>query len=184
MRSWKEEVQGIIEEIRENIFWDHEHYKAAMYRWEPCMSFSDGLHSWNVPLAVWIRALKDERIYRRLLGKRVSQAAVPADRPNMKSRSKAPFEVLDAVDPVALETMSIEEKRQKVFSYCDQVFKHELLEHIKGHFAPIVAGWDEDSLNNWLRRGIDEHIGDRIWDEIRRTFPPIKAAAPADRLKS
>jgi hypothetical protein len=47
---------------------------------------------------------------------------------------------------------SLEEKRKKVVNFCKCAFKPKYVEDMKRKFAPVVAEWDEETLDEWIRR--------------------------------
>jgi hypothetical protein len=61
---------------------------------------------------------------------------------------------------------SLEEKRKKVVDFCESAFRPKYVEEMKRKFAPLVAEWDEETLGEWIRRGIDESVAERIFMEI------------------
>jgi hypothetical protein len=61
---------------------------------------------------------------------------------------------------------SLEEKRKKVVNFCKSAFKPKYVEDMKKKFAPVVAEWDEETLDEWIRRGTDENVAERIFLEI------------------
>ena len=70
------------------------------------------------------------------------------------------------VDREKQEIESLEEKRRKIVDFCEFAFRPRYVEEIKKKFAPIVAEWDEETLDEWIRRGIDGSVAERIFMEI------------------
>jgi hypothetical protein len=70
------------------------------------------------------------------------------------------------VDTEEQEMESLEEKRKKVVNFCKSAFKPKYVEDMKKKFAPVVAEWDEETLDEWIRRGIDGNVAERIFLEI------------------
>jgi hypothetical protein len=58
--------------------------------------------------------------------------------------------------------MMLEEKRHRIVRYCCSVFNANVAEKMMAKFRPIVARWDEETVNIWLRWGMDTGTADRI----------------------
>jgi hypothetical protein len=74
------------------------------------------------------------------------------------------------VDREKEEIESLEEKRKKVVDFCESAFKPKYVDEMKRKFASTVAEWDEETLSEWIRRGIDESVAERIFLEIQGTM--------------
>ena len=70
------------------------------------------------------------------------------------------------VDREQQEIENLEEKRTKVVDFCESAFRSKYVEEMKRKFAPLVAEWDEETLGEWIRRGIDGSVAQRIFMEI------------------
>jgi hypothetical protein len=74
------------------------------------------------------------------------------------------------VDREKQKIESLQEKRKKVVDFCEFAFKPKYVNEMKRQFAPVVAEWDEKTLGEWIRRGIDESVAERIFLEIQGTM--------------
>jgi hypothetical protein len=74
------------------------------------------------------------------------------------------------VDGEKQKIESLEEKRKRVVDFCESAFKPKYVNEMKRQFAPVVAEWDEKTLGEWIRRGIDESVAERIFLEIQGTM--------------
>jgi hypothetical protein len=63
--------------------------------------------------------------------------------------------------------MMLEGKRDRIVRYCYSVFDAKVGEEMVEKFRPIVARWDEETVNIWLRWGMDKGTADRIQTLIR-----------------
>jgi hypothetical protein len=58
--------------------------------------------------------------------------------------------------------MMLEGKRDRIVDYCCCVFDAKVVAEMTEKFRPIVARWDEETVNIWLRWGMDKGTADRI----------------------
>jgi hypothetical protein len=63
--------------------------------------------------------------------------------------------------------MMLEGKRDRIVDYCYSVFEAKLVAEMMEKFRPIVARWDEETVNLWLRWGTDTGTADRIQTLIK-----------------
>ena len=63
--------------------------------------------------------------------------------------------------------MMLEGKRDRIVDYCCSVFDAKVVAGMTEKFRPIVARWDEETVNIWLRWGMDKGTADRIQTLIK-----------------